>query len=383
MIKKPSIAILTWGLKGGSLANYTLALARGFLDAGITQIYVAYIARDPGEGVEIPAGVELIPLNAKRARSAPFHIAKMIRQVRPDILISVSAFVNMPATIGWLFSGVHSTQLIVSQHSTMSYKARVELKHDLQFRLQPAMARLLYPRATALHANSRRVLDDLLQNIKVKVPHERAFFTNNPVDATRIRKSCQATPQHPWLQDQDFPTILSVGRLAKQKNFPLLINAVADLQQSQPVRLIILGEGPERQALEEQIQRLGLEDRVSLPGFCSNPWAEMAHADVFALSSEEEPFGLVLVEAMVCGLPIVSTCALGEGPQAVLENGKYGLLVPEATAACLSKNLSDLLSNPKLRDQMIELGTQRYHQFEPKRIAEQWLLFIDKNLSAQ
>ena len=105
-MKDPSIALLTWGLKGGSLANYTLALAQGFLDAGVTNVYIIYIARGPGEGVDVPDGVELVPLNAKRSRSAPFYISKIIRKLRPDVLISISAFVNMPAVIGWLVSGV-------------------------------------------------------------------------------------------------------------------------------------------------------------------------------------------------------------------------------------------------------------------------------------
>jgi glycosyltransferase involved in cell wall biosynthesis len=378
MMKKPSIALLTWGLKGGSLANYTLALAQGFIDAGIEQIYLIYIARDPGEGVTIPKGVELVPLRAQRSRSAPFYIAKAIRRLQPDILISISAFVNMPTVIGWLLSGVRSTKLIVSQHSTMSYKARVELKHDLQFRLQPFMARLLYPRASAVHANSKRVLDDLLETIKIRIPPEKAFATDNPVDATRIKKNCQAPPTHPWLKNKEMPVILSVGRLAKQKNYPLLIEAFAKLRQHQDARLIILGDGPERRVLEQSIQAFNMQEYVSLPGFASNPWAEMAHADVFALSSEEEPFGLVLVEAMACGLPIVAACALGGGPQSVLGEGKYGCLVPAHDPEALAEGLATILSDATRKAELIKIGARRVKSYEPKLIAQQWISFLKK-----
>ncbi|NEP19318.1 MAG: glycosyltransferase [Leptolyngbya sp. SIO4C1] len=379
-MQKLSIALLTWGLKGGSLANYTLALAQGFLEAGVEKIYLVYIARGPGEGVEIPSQVELVPLEAHRSRSAPFHIAKMINRLRPDVLISVSAFVNMPATIGWLLSGVRSTKLIVSQHSTMSYKAYVELKHDVKFRFQPLMARLLYPRASAVHANSQHVLDDLLYKIKIGVPTTRAFATANPVDAVRIRHHAQAPPTHPWLKTKEMPVILSVGRLAKQKNYPLLVEAFAKLRNQQPARLVILGEGPERQTLEQQIRALNIKNWVSLPGFVSNPWAEMANADVFALSSEEEPFGLVLVEAMACDLPIVSTHALGNGPQAVLGDGKYGRLISNADAQCLASHLASILSDTALRSELIQLGRKRCEDFEPQKIAQTWLSFIDKNI---
>lgn len=380
-MKKLSIGLLTWGLKGGSLANYTLALVQGFLDAGIEKISLIYIARGPGQGVQIPEGVELVPLNAKRARFAPFQIARMIRRLKPDVLISVSAFVSIPATLGWLISGVRSTKLIVSQHSTMSYKAYVELKQDANFRLQPLMARLLYPRASAVHANSQYVLDDLLHKIKVKVPAARSFFTDNPIDAMRIRSYAESSPTHPWLKNKEMPVVLSVGRLAKQKNYPLMIEAFSRLRERQDVRLIILGEGPERPTIEQRIKDLGVENWVSLPGFYSNPWAEMAKADVFALSSEEEPFGLVLVEAMACGLPVVASCALGNGPQSVLDDGKYGCLVPEADAQLLSEQLEKILSDGVLRSEMIHLGQKRCKDFEPEVIAQLWLSFIKQNIS--
>ncbi|MEM9808617.1 MAG: glycosyltransferase [Cyanobacteria bacterium P01_D01_bin.56] len=380
-MKNPSIAILTWGLNGGSLANYTLALAQGFLDAGLEKIYIIYVAQGPDSQEMLLNGVEVIPLNAKRSRFAPFYIAQTIRKLRPDILISVSAFINMPATIGWLLSGVRSTKLIVSQHSTMSYKAYVELKHDLKFRLQPLMARFLYPRASAVHANSQRVLDDLLHTIKIRVAPERAFATDNPVDSTRIKRNSQVKPTHPWLQNKETPIILSVGRLAKQKNFPLLIEAFAKLRHRQEARLIILGEGPERKVIEQHIQDLGVADWVSLPGFTGNPWAEMTQADVFALSSEEEPFGLVLVEAMACGLPIVATSALGNGPQAVLDDGKYGCLVPKSDAHLLAEGLMEVLSNPLRKAELIEMGSKRYQHYEPKLIAQQWLNFLTVSFS--
>ena len=382
-MKKPSIAMLTWGLKGGSLANYTLALSQGFLEAGVQKVYLIYIAKGPGEGVTVPEGVELVPLNAKRARSAPYHIAKIIRELKPDVLISVSAFVNMPATIAWILSGVRSTKLIVSQHSTMSYKAYIELKYDLIFRLQPLMARLLYPSASAVHANSQHVLDDLLQTIRIKVSPEKAFVTDNPVDARRIKANSQSTPIHPWLKDKDLPVILSVGRLAKQKNFPRLIESFATVRQQQEVRLIIFGEGPERATIEQRIRDLGLENYVSLPGFVSNPWAEMAAADIFALSSEEEPFGLVLVEAMACGLPIVATSAVGNGPQSVLDAGKYGCLIPVENKNLLGDSLLKVLSNSSYRNVLIEKSSKRYKDYAPKLIAQQWLEFCESAFSLE
>ena len=104
----------------------------------------------------------------------------------------------------------------------------------------------------------------------------------------------------------------------------------------------------------------------------------MAKADVFALSSEEEPFGLVLVEAMACGLPVVATCALGNGPQSVLADGKYGDLVPKQDSQHLAASLSQVLHDQSKRKALIEMSTQRYKEYSPKLIAQQWLKFLAK-----
>ena len=370
------IALLVWGLKGGSLANYAAALLRGFWDNGERDLYVFYIAEGPGSHIQIPEGVTLIPLGAKRSRWMPLALAKRLREVQPDYLISISAFINFPAILGWLLAGKGSAKLIVSQHSTMSYKAYVEHTRDLKVRLQPWLARLMYPLATGLHANSEAVLADLLETVRVPMPVHRTIATPNPVNLSAIQTYSRQAPNHPWLIDKDLPVILSVGRLAQQKNFPKLLAAFAQVRRQQPCRLIILGEGPERSALEQAITKAKLQDWVSLPGFTPNPWCCMAAADVFVLSSEEEPFGLVLVEAMAAGTPIVATDALGGGPKSVLAGGQYGRLVPPDDTEALAHALLEVLQSPQERAQLVADGYQRCAAFQPTVIAQQWLAFL-------
>lgn len=377
-IEQESIAILTWGLRGGSLTNYTAALVEGFWQAGLRNLSVFYIADGVDPHVQFPAGVELVPLGAKRSRWMPFYLARRIRELQPTYLISVSAFINIPAILGWWLAGKGKTRLIVSQHSTMSYKAYVELKHDWKERFQPFLARLLYPQASGLHANSQAVLDDLLHTIRIPMPLERTIATDNPVNLEVIQRYSQVAPEHPWLQHKDKPVLVSVGRLAQQKNFPALIESFTLVQTQLDCRLIIFGEGPERENLTRQIHALGLASNVSLPGFTSNPWCNMAQADLFVLPSEEEPFGLVLVEAMACGVPIVATDAIGGGPRIVLEGGRYGRLIPAQDVQLLAAALVDLLRSPEQQQHFRELGQERCQAYRPDRIAQQWIPFLEK-----
>lgn len=377
-MNQPSIAILTWGLKGGSLANYTAALTQGLWDAGVKEIYLFYVADGPSNYVSLPEGVKLVPLGANRSRWMPIYLARRIREIQPDFLISVSTFINIPAILGWLLSGKGKTKLIVSEHSTLSYKAQVELKHDLRVRLQPALVRLLYPFASGLHANSDVVLEDLLHTIRVRVPEDRAIATPNPVNIEAITQFSQAEPEHPWLTHKNKPVIISVGRLAKQKNFPLLLKVFAEIRNTIDARLIICGEGPERSNLEQSIRALGIEEAVSLPGFLPNPWCHMAKSDVFVLPSEEEPFGLVLVEAMISGVPVIATDALGGGPRSVLDKGKYGVLVSENDADGLKEAILKVLTQPDVRCHFQAMGKERCQVFKPQMIAQQWLTFLER-----
>lgn len=372
----PSIAILTWGLQGGSLANYTAALTNGFWEAGVRKLYVFYVTDGPGSHVQLPEGVTLVPLGAGRSRWMPFYLARRLQEFQPDFLISVSTFINLPAIVGWLLSGKGKTRLIVSEHSTLSYKVYVEHKNDWKSKLQPPLVRLLYPLASALHTNSETVLEDLLTTIGVNMPRERAIATPNPVNLKAIVQFSQAPPEHSWLKQKEKPVIISVARLAQQKNFPLLLKAFADLRKTVDARLVIFGEGPERGILEQQIQSLGLAEHVSLPGFSPNPWCNIAAADLFVLSSEEEPFGLVLVEAMVCRVPVIAADALGGGPRNVLDQGRCGVLVPSKDVEALEGAMLRLLNDADFRQQLVATAQQHCQAFQPKNVALQWLDFL-------
>jgi glycosyltransferase involved in cell wall biosynthesis len=141
---------------------------------------------------------------------------------------------------------------------------------------------------------------------------------------------------------------LSVGRLSKEKDYATLLRAFADLQLHPDARLIILGEGSLRDALEELVSTLRLGSRVSMPGFVSNPYAYMARAQLFVLSSQFEGLPGVLIEALACGCQVVSTdCP--SGPREILRGGELGRLVPVGDVEALRRAIDEALRSTAMR----------------------------------
>ena len=198
----------------------------------------------------------------------------------------------------------------------------------------PHLIKRFYPWADGIVVVSRGVRDDMAQ--LTNIPSERITVIYNPsVVKAEVLERAQAPLDHPWFLPGQPPVLLAVGRLQVQKDFPMLIRAFAQVRQTRPVRLLILGEGKQRPMLEELIKKLGLDGDVSLPGFVVNPFAYMSRASIFILSSRWEGLPTVLVEALCCGTPVISTdCP--SGPREILQDGQYGQLVPVGDVVALA-----------------------------------------------
>ncbi|MBW4446572.1 MAG: glycosyltransferase [Spirirestis rafaelensis WJT71-NPBG6] len=376
-MNQKTIAIFTWGLDGGAFANLPAALTKGFWNLGVKDLYVLYLSKGPGEDITFPEGVKLVPLGVERSMASPIALAKFLRAVKPDVLISMPTIISIPAIMGWLLAGLRQTKFVIYQGDTLTSDIAIDHKHDLRMQIMPWLARLLYPTANGLTTVSQGVLDILKQD-RIPIPSNRVAVIPNPVDVDDFLIRSQAAPEHPWLQHKDQPVIVSLGRLVKRKNYPLLLQALAIVRSQLKVKLIILGEGPERKHLEEVIAKLGLQDCVSLPGHVANPWSNIAKADVFVMSSLDEAFCLALVEAMACGVPVISTDAIGGGPRSILEDGKYGNLVPINDPEALATAIYKALTSKEWRSQLITASHRQSEAFKPEAIAQQWLTFLQQ-----
>jgi len=242
----------------------------------------------------------------------------------------------------------------------------VEDSTDPLRRKLPRLLRLWYAQADAVVAVSAGVADEIAA--VAQVPRAQIHVIHNPIDADRIARQAETIPDHPWFQPGQPPVLLAAGRLHPQKDYPTLLRAFASLRKERELRLAILGEGHERPRLEQLIGGLGIGADVRLLGFQKNPFAFMARAAVFVLSSAWEGLGNVLIEALACGCPVVSTdCP--HGPSEVLEKGRYGALVPVGDPEKLARAIGAALEGPG----DAQAGLQRARAFDIRQIADHYV----------
>jgi glycosyltransferase involved in cell wall biosynthesis len=186
------------------------------------------------------------------------------------------------------------------------------------------MVKRLYPFADHIVAVSQGVKRELLALSSINESKVSVIY--NPVITEETFELINSSVEHPWFTPGRFVAV-AVGRLARAKNYPLMLRAVSEARKHINLHLIILGDGDLKPRLMEEACSLGISEYVDFHGFVSNPLAFVAKANVFLMSSSWEGLGNVLIEAMAASTPIISTdCE--SGPREVLENGKWGLLVP-------------------------------------------------------
>lgn len=267
-------------------------------------------------------------------------LARYLARERPRALLSVLNYSNLAAIWARDLARV-PTRLAISERNTLSVRAAHERRRRL--RVLPRLVRRLYPRADAILAVSDGVADDLAR--VTGLPRERIVATGNPVVTDDLARRAAAPLDHPWLRPGAPPVVLGAGKLKRQKDFATLLRAFATLRRARPARLVVLGEGPERARLEALARELGIAEDVALPGFVAEPFPWMARAAVFALSSAWEGLPGVLIQALACGTPVVSTdCP--SGPREILEGGRLGPLVPVGDAEAFAAALGRVLEAP-------------------------------------
>lgn len=356
------IALFLPSLRGGGAERVMVNLARGFFDQGIDVDLVLVKAEGPYLS-EVPGGVRVVDLHSSRVLTSLPRLTHYLRRERPQSMLSAMDHANIVAIWARKLSGV-PCRVVVSVHSTLS--RALTNNPNLRGYLMPNLIRIFYPWADTVVAVSNGVAEDFA-NI-TRLPRESIKVIYNPIVIPELLEKAKEAVEHPWFSRGEPPVILSVGRLTKAKDYPTLIRAFALVRRKYPARLMILGEGEERANLEALAQELGLQDDISLPGFVDNPYAYMARAAVFVLSSAWEGFGNVLVEAMAVGTPVISTdCP--SGPAEILENGRWGKLVPVGDTNAMAQAILSTLSG-----QEVKVGFQnRALKFTIERITKYYL----------
>ena len=294
----------------------------------------------------VPEGVRLIDLNSHRTAASLLKLVSYVRRERPAALLSTLAEANVVALLAKLMLLGHLRVVTRIANTYTEEIATGSFKHRLVLRL----LKLLLTMSDGIVAVSQGVADDIRQSIPGS-SHKVTTITN-PVVSPDLPGKAAATVEHPWFENGDVPVILSAGRLTTVKDHATLLRAFAEVIQARPARLVVLGEGPERQNLIELAEGLGVSQQVELPGFKLNPFAYMSRSKVFVLSSRYEGFPNVLAQAMACGAPVVSTDCRS-GPREILEDGKWGRLVPVGDWHAMAESIVETLDNPIPSEQLI------------------------------
>jgi len=352
-------------LAGGGAERVMVTLANGFAHRGHAVDLVLARAEGPYLA-EVGKAVRVVDLGAARVLAALPGLVRHLKTTRPRVLFATQSHANLVAIWARRLAAVHA-RLIVREANTASQSAGHA--PTLRGRLMPLLMRRFYPWADMVVAPSVGVRDDLLRNFRIPRPRVRVLA--NPVVSAGMLAQAEAPLAHPWFASGESPVVVAVGRLTRQKDFATLIRAVAMASRQHPMRLLILGEGEERAALEELARSLGIAEQVALPGFVDNPFQYLRRAALFVLSSAWEGLPNALIQAMACGVPVVATdCP--SGPAEILASGRFGPLVPVGDPETLARAI--LVTLARGNDQSLRLArVARAMDFSVDKIVNHYL----------
>lgn len=381
-----TIAILVNALGPGGAERVVLTICAELLRRG-RRVELVCLEREIA--YELPEGLEPIFLGGGSSRFGGVgkllalpglarRLAVLSRERGYRAVQSHLFRANYVNALSRLFGSRHEVQLV--NHT----KPERLLSAGLSGRVNAFLARRLYPRADRIVAISRRMAADLASF--VDLPEDRITTINNPYDIEKARELAALPPDGIDSGSAGCRTIAAMGRLIALKRFDDLLESFAAVATARPdLDLVILGEGPERAALESSVARLGLTGRVTLPGFSANPYRTLAAASAFALSSETEGFPNAVIEALALGTPVVSTDCVS-GPREILapgsdwrttmakgagvEEAAFGLLVPVGDTAAMAAALARVLDEPELSDRLAAAGPARAGEFSAAGIVD-------------
>ena len=357
------IALAIPHLGGGGAERSVLKLARGLIEHGHAVDIIVFEKIDtladefPPQARQFilkPGRVNGFRDRAHLARRFGFRILKLLRTDLLKDARSVATYIDeeRPDCILPSLPGAKSATLLAlccteQKPVIIPMMRNVVMNRKRRFRKLYA---ILFPTADHIITVSDGVADSVA--LKLGIPRKRISRIYNPVVSAEIAELARAVPDHPWMSDDGPPVILGAGRLARVKDFPTLLRAFRRVSRNREVRLIILGEGSWRRRLENMIRKMGLQEKVSLPGWVPNPYAFMSRASLFVLSSKQEGLPGVLIQALACGCPCVSTnCP--SGPSEILDNGRFGPLVPVGNDSALAAAMERVLDSPPDKDILV------------------------------
>lgn len=324
-------------LRAGGAQRVIITLSKAFIERGIRVDIV--VARKEGAFLaDVPEGVNLVDLRARfmclgavgLALSAMTGLVRYLRDYRPNAMLSTLTGANLVAVLARRLSGV-PVRLVLREAVTLQ---------NLPNSFYKLLMKKLYRHADAVISLTQYMRSELVDVLGL--PESLVQCVPNPVDTRTISEGAAAPCPHSWMEPGRPPVIVTAGRLIEQKDLATLIHAFAVLVRRIDVRLVILGEGPQRANLEQLVDDLKLEKYVLMPGFEPNPYCWVVRSRVFVLSSRWEGQPNSLIEAIDLGVPVVCT---RYDPSVEELVGGFGEVVPVGDAEAMAAALVRLVES--------------------------------------
>ncbi len=333
------IYINTFG--DGGVERMLVNLARGLshhavaVDFIINRRQVPYID-------QLPEAVRVIAFETDKPKKRLQKLLAYLDEYDPAALISAKTKDDQVALAAKQQTRA-GTRFFLRPGTALSERLRARRTHPLKKWLASRRFKQLFNQADGIIAVSQGVKEDVARI--TGVDPARITVVRNPNITPEFYQLAEQPADHPWFEPGQPPVLIGMGGLRRQKDFPSLIRAFAQVAAERPCRLMILGRGHKQEELEKLAEQLGVADRVQLPGFIANPYAYLSRASLFVLSSLWEGSPNVLTESLALGTPVVATdCP--SGPYEITQAGKFGPLVPVGDVDALAQAIRETLDNP-------------------------------------
>jgi glycosyltransferase involved in cell wall biosynthesis len=331
-----------------------------FLNGGIERVFVNILNNLDLEKYEVvllnvnnrstfnlKSEIRRINLDKSRAREGVFESIRVMKRERPDIMIAGGCINNLTILLAKKIFRM-KTRVIFSLHAIDRTAVRKKI------------IKWFYPMADKVVGINRGSIDLTKKISGVKLREDKIEIINNPVVDENMIKMSKEEVSHKWL-DGNHKVFTTIGRLSWEKTQDIMIRALNEVKDKS-VKLLIIGEGPEEEKHRELVKKFKLEDRVDFIGHQINPFKYISRCDGFLLSSKTEGFGMVLVEAMACKIPVISTKSMAR-PEDVILDGKTGLLCEVGDYREMGRLMELLLDNRNLKENLIKNSYETVKKF--------------------
>lgn len=365
LISDPVLAVVLRAFEGGGAQRDMILLCNALAAKGVRIVILALRVEGPLRRLLDPA-IRVTEVPGRQLRYAIPGLRRLIRDIAPAVVVSSEASLNLCTLVAVrTLARVHRPKLILREVGSPS----IALKRDpfLQNRVAYRILRRAYAYADRIVTLTEGARRDLAKNFAVPEQLMAVMLTNAVVPPAAVRRIAQWDGE----AGRENDLIVCIGRLSPEKNQRTLIRAVSLLPTAQPWRLAMVGDGPERPALQTLARDLGIADRIVFTGEVSDPFGFMTRARLAVCASAYEGLGNAIIKALACGTPVVSTdCPYG--PSEILQGGRYGALTPVGDAPAMAAAISEALNAVPDRAALMARGLN----YTSLRAAERFLEIV-------